>query len=290
MKFFTEAANNNPTEDNKEKINEYDQPASREEISGFREEVEKKIEKKAEEIRISEAEDIEIYKDKVIELAGLDLESLNPEDLKNLSHGSLEFIKDSIDKAISEFWRSEKTGELVTGTTSKLEGSVNETFEFAKKHKKIVSLGELALYASSFGPAVLKDLAGDDVEIEIGNKKISLKDLADDPELLKMIDMKNSINSPLDIAQEFFSKPLVHGDVEILLEKTSSNENSLSLYIQRNSETKNVEIEKIKEKYGKIKEELGLLGEDRGLVGFVINMEKFEENKEEIAETVSLKC
>ncbi len=201
MKLFTEAANNNPTEDNKEKINEYDEPASQEEISGLREEVGKKIEKKAEEIRISETEDIEIYKDKVIELAGLDMESLNPENLENLNCGSLEFIKDSIDKAISEFWRSEKTGELVTGTTSKIEGSINEAFEFVKKHKKIVSLGELTLYASSFGPAVLKDLAGNDVKVKIGDQKISLKDLVDNPELLKEI--KNGhTNLPFEILNE----------------------------------------------------------------------------------------
>ncbi|MCK5490737.1 MAG: hypothetical protein KAI67_02740, partial [Candidatus Pacebacteria bacterium] len=186
-----EDTNSESTIDDEKNIeNKYDQPASQKEISGFREEIEKKIEKKAEEIRISEAEDIEIYKSKVIELADLDLESLEKENLEslNLNQGGLEFIRDSIGEAINKFWRSEKTGKLVTGATSKLEGSVNEAFEFVKKHKKIVSLGELALYASSFGPAVLKDLAGSDIEVEIYGEKVSLKDLADNPKLIETID------------------------------------------------------------------------------------------------------
>ena len=213
-----EDTNSESTIDDEKNIeNKYDQPASQKEISGFREEIEKKIEKKAEEIRISEAEDIEIYKSKVIELADLDLESLEKENLEslNLNQGGLEFIRDSIGEAINKFWRSEKTGKLVTGATSKLEGSVNEAFEFVKKHKKIVSLGELALYASSFGPAVLKDLAGSDIEVEIYGEKVSLKDLADNPKLIETIDRAHNFASPIDILSAY-SPPesFIHNDVE----------------------------------------------------------------------------
>jgi len=282
MKFFSETVNQNPDKNNKEKVNEYDQPASEKNIAGFRGEIIEKIEKKAEEINIS--------KEKLIELAGLDLESLGVENLKDLdlNKGGLDFIKDSIDRALNEFWRSEKTGKLVTGTTSKIEGSINEAFEFVKKHKKIVSLGELALYASSFGPAVLKDLAGSDIKVEIYGEEISLKDLVDNPELLKVIDTNHNTNSPLDVAQEFFSKPLAHGEVEISLRKTIINEDGLSLDVWKNPEAKGVEVKEIKEMYNKIKEELGSFGEDHGLVGFVIDTEKLEENKMKIAETISL--
>ncbi|MCK5085265.1 hypothetical protein KAK05_00990, partial [Candidatus Parcubacteria bacterium] len=221
--FFDQDGSNEPNEKtlvgdqqasekiSKEEVskNEYDQPASLKEISGLRQKIEEQVENKAKDLKIS--------KEKLIELADLDLESLEAENLKDLdlNQGGLEFIRDSIEKAINEFWRSEKTGKLVAGTTSKLEGSINEAFEFAKKHKKIVSLGELALYASSFGPAVLKDLAGDDVEVEIYGEKVSLKDLADNPELIETIDRAHNYASPIDILSAY-SPPesFSHNDVE----------------------------------------------------------------------------
>lgn len=272
----------NDEEKNEQSKNKYDQPASQKEISELREEVEKKIEKKAEEIRISETEDIEIYKDKIIELAGLDLESLNPKNLEDLNCGSLEFIKDSIDKAISEFWRSEKTGELVTGTTSKLEGSVNEAFEFAKKHKKIVSLGELALYASSFGPAVLKDLAGDDVKVEIYDKKISLKDLVNNPELINEIEQSKSANSPVEIGREFSAEPLICDGFAIKLNIMGSDDNDKMNFdfhgLSYGDAKKNQEM------YKKLEADLHNFGFDEFEM---INLDIFEENKEEIAKIIS---
>ncbi|MEA2098304.1 MAG: hypothetical protein U9P70_04520 [Patescibacteria group bacterium] len=92
-----------------------------------------------------------------------------------------------------------RTGKLVTGTTSNLEGSINDVFEFVKKHKKIIALGELALYTSSFGPAVLKDLAGSNVEVEIYGEKVPLKNLVDNPELIKTIDRRHNYVTPIDI-------------------------------------------------------------------------------------------
>jgi len=187
IKIEDASSSSETTSDNfstEEKIqNDYDQLATNEEKGGVvralkidggskfsRKEIEKKIENKANELDLS--------KEKLIELANLDLESLNVENLKDLNCGSLEFIRDSIDEAINEIWKNKETGELVTAAPS----NIDKLLKFTREHKKLVSLSELAIYASSFGPGVLKDLAGDDVKVEINGKKISLKDLADNPE------------------------------------------------------------------------------------------------------------
>ena len=178
---------NNDEEKNAQSKNNYDQPASKEEISRLGEEIEKKVENKANELNIS--------KEKLIELANLDLESLDAENLKGLNRGGIEFIRDSIDEAINEFWRNKKTGKLVTAAPS----SIDNLLKFIREHKKLVSLSELAIYAASFGPAVLKDLAGANVEVDIYGEKISLKDLADNPELIQTIDRAHNYASPIDI-------------------------------------------------------------------------------------------
>ena len=220
------------------------------------------------------------------------MESLKIKSLKDLdlNQGGLEFIRDSIERAINEFWRSEKTGKLVMGTTSKIEGSINEAFEFVKKHKKIVSLAELALYASSFGPAVLKNLAGDDVKVELKGEEISLEDLKDNPELIKMIDKSNSTNTPLSIGKEFFStKSLDCEKVKISLKENFAHSNILYLDIWKNSEAKDIETKEVEEIYNKIKEELRHLNKNSNAEGegIYIEMEDIEGNKTEVAETIS---
>jgi len=186
----------------------YDQPASQEEMFGLKKEIEEKIEEKANELKIP--------KERLIELADLDLESLNKENLEplNLNRGGLEFIRDSIDRAINEYWRSEKTGKLVTAAPS----NIDKLLKFVGEHKKFVSLSELAIYASSFGPAVLKDLAGDNAKVEIYGEKISLKDLADNPELMKTIDRAHNYATPIDILSAY-SPPesFSYNDIEFSL-------------------------------------------------------------------------
>ena len=54
MKLFAETVNQNPEDSKSEKVDEYDQPVSEEKIAGFKEEIEKVIEKKAKEIKLSE--------------------------------------------------------------------------------------------------------------------------------------------------------------------------------------------------------------------------------------------
>ncbi len=292
MKFFSETVNTNPEDLNSEKVNKYDQPVSEKDISGLREDIVEKIEKKAGELNIS--------KDKLIELARLDLESLNPENLENLNRGSLEFIKDSIDKALNEFWKSEKTGKLVTGTTSKLEGSINEAFEFAKKHKKVVSLGELALYASSYGAPALNILVDDDVKVEIKGHKISLKDLEKNPELMAEIDRINSQNSPIDILEKYPSQSFDH------FNNNQDNPDSFSILVEteideNNSAEKTVSFSfnniLTEEKLNKLKNDLESMGinfnaprttaEGEKIETISSSLEYFIENKEQVAKIIA---
>lgn len=166
--------------------NNYDELVPKEEIAGFKEEIEKKIEEKAKELKIS--------REKLIELAELDLESLGKERLEslNLNRGGLEFIRDSIDRSINEFSKSGKPNVLLKESPSQL-------IEFIKEHKGKISLVQLGLYLSAFGSPALKELAGDHAIVDIHGEKISLEDLAKNPELLKELDRAHSSNSPVDI-------------------------------------------------------------------------------------------
>ncbi|MFH1048807.1 MAG: hypothetical protein V1732_04040, partial [Patescibacteria group bacterium] len=71
--------------------------------------------------------------------------------------------------------------------------------EFIKKHKGKISLAQLGLYLSAFGIPALKELAGDHATVDVYGEKISLEDLAKNPELIKEIDRAHSSNSPIDI-------------------------------------------------------------------------------------------
>lgn len=167
------------------------------EAESFQEEIEEKVEEKAEELGIS--------KEKLIELAGLDLESLEAEELKesNLGRGDFdsirsdmgatinEFNKENVDEAISEFERNKKEGEELNGEylqdKNPLGVSKYEKFaEFAGKHKRTIILGELALYLSSHGTSAFNFLVNSDFNAEINGEKVSLKDLVDDPELIEV--------------------------------------------------------------------------------------------------------
>jgi len=238
----------------------------------------------------------------LIELADLDLESLNAENLKDLdlNQGGLEFIRDNIDKAINGFWRSEKTGELVTGTNSKIERSINEAFEFVKKHKKVVSLGELALYASSYGAPALNFLVDSDVKVEIKGHKISLKDLEKNPGLMTEIDRINSQNSPIDILGKYPTQSFDH------FNNNQDNADSFSILIEtkideNNSAEKTVSFSfnniLTEEKLNKLKDDLENIGihfnapkdtaEGEKIETISSSLEYFIENKEQVAKIVA---
>ena len=199
--------------------NEYDQEASDNEVKNLQEEIEEKVRVKAMELGISE--------EKLIEVAGLDLESLGVKKLKegelkepNLRRGELDFIgsdigfainefnKENIGEAIIKFEKNKKEGEE-SGDKGRqdentLEASrLNKFLEFVGKHKKVVSVGELALYLSSYGMPIINALADNDAKVEIDGEKISLKDLADNPEFIKKIDQAKNSGTPIDILREY---------------------------------------------------------------------------------------
>lgn len=173
--------------------NNYDQEVSENEIENLQKEIEEKIEIKAEEL--------EIPKERLIELAGLDLESLEAEKLKelNLRQGELDFIRSDIDAAINEFQKSDKPNTVLKDAPS----SIDKIRKFTGEHKKAISVGQLALYLSSYGMPVLNALADNDAKVEIEGEKISLKDLAENPELMKKIDQARSLNSPIDVLKAY---------------------------------------------------------------------------------------
>ncbi|MEA1936831.1 MAG: hypothetical protein U9N04_01840 [Patescibacteria group bacterium] len=159
MKIFSEAVDKNYGIPSSEKVNEYDQLASSEEISEFKAEIENTVRDKA--------ADLEISEEKLIDLAELDLESLGAENLEDSSNGDLEFIRDSINEAINRFQINEETKELIIDTPS----SIDKLLKFIEKHDKAVKIGELVLYLSSFGTPALAALAEDDVKVEINGEK-----------------------------------------------------------------------------------------------------------------------
>ena len=197
--------------------NEYDQEVSDSEVEVFQKEIEEKVKAKA--------TGLGIPKEKLIEVTGLDLESLETEKLKelNLRRGEFDFIrsdigtainefnKENIDEAISEFEKNKKEGEE-SGDKGRQDknpsesSKLNKFLEFIRKHKKVVSVGELALYLSSYGMPIINALADNDAKVEIEGEKISLKDLADNPELIEGIGQ--NVDSPVEAEQEHFSEEL----------------------------------------------------------------------------------
>ena len=210
MKFESSESLDTEEKNEDKPENEYDQEASENEIENFQKEIEGKIEEKAGELEIS--------KEKLIDLAGLDLESLEAEKLKelNLRQGELDFIKSDIDQAINEFQKSDKPNTVLKDAPS----SIDKIRKFAEEHKKAIGVGQLALYLSSYGMPVLNALADNDAKVEIEGEKISLKDLAENPELMRKVDQVRSLNSPIDVLKAYSP-----------LENFEHNENEFSFSI-----------------------------------------------------------
>lgn len=244
--------------------NEYDQEVSAGEIENLQKEIEEKVKEKAKELGIS--------KEKLIELAGLDLESLEAEKLKelNLRQGEFDFIKDSIDQAINEFQKSEKPNTVLKDAPS----IVDKIRKFAEKHKKVVSIGQLTLYLSSYGAPVLSALADNDVQVEIYGEKISLKDLADNPELIKEIDKLHNSNSPIDIFRDYFDEEYSHKNFLMNLE------------IENSEKGKGKILFDFIGRWGNLEEDLKVF-KSSDYSGNEIDYDTFQNNKEKIAEMVS---
>jgi len=176
-------------EDSPEKNIRYDNLALAEQTSLFRDRVKKIIKNKAEELGMSE----EI----LINLAELDLESLDPIKLDklNLKQGEFDFIEASIVESINQFEKSDDPKKL----TKEGPSSIDEIVEFTNKHNKKVGMGMLLLYLSSFGIPVMEALAKTDASVDVYGEKVSIRDLMDNPELMKNIDRVKNLNSPIGI-------------------------------------------------------------------------------------------
>lgn len=273
----SEKINNEPEinpegfDDNERNGNNYDKPASKEEIAGFREEIEKKIEGKARELNIS--------KEKLIELAELDLESLDEERLEslNLNRGGIEFIRDSIDGSINEFSKSGKPDVLLKESPSRF-------IELIKKHKGKISLAQLGLYLSAFGIPALKELADQHATVEIYGEKISLEDLAKNPELIKETGLFHKSSTPINV-------PLEHFNVEFLFKidtKISADNNSEKyIYFDKlinhhifDESNENINFNKMEKEFG----EIGIsLNNEKGGCSF----DNFYENQKAIINIIS---
>lgn len=178
--------NMNLTEDgNKE--SKYNRIVSIEELGEFNRKIEEKIKERAKELGISEQ--------KLIDIAELDLESLDPVKLDklNLKQGELNFIEESITESINQFEKSNDPGKLFKESPT----NVDEIVEFANEHNKTVGVGMLLLYLSSFGVSAMDALAKADASVDVYGEKVSIKDLMDNPKLMKDIEMANNFNSPI---------------------------------------------------------------------------------------------
>ena len=154
---------------------------------------------------------LKISKDVFYKLAGFNLNELKTDlnDEKNsdselfkksFQRGEFKFWKEDLYRGLNDIQRDEKTKDLKEKKLSKFERFV----ESIKKHKKVVSSGELLLYLSSYGAPALNFLVDSDVKVEIGDKKILLEDLADDPELIKKNKNINAAYADLCGLQEIY--------------------------------------------------------------------------------------
>lgn len=173
-----------------------DDLASVEEMAGFRKGIEASVASKAQELGVPEQE--------VLDAAQLDLASLEGAEL---SRGDLEFIKDNLEKSIAHTWRSKITGNkyLPEEFSWKVESKDPESYldrmvRFANKHHRVASLFQLAVYASAWGPAVIKSLATDNKALNVGDREITLAEIAKNPELMQKIDKERNLVTPLDIS------------------------------------------------------------------------------------------
>lgn len=175
----------------------YDEPVDEKELKSFKAETEEKIGQKAAELGVRS--------EQLMAAAQLDLDSL---DGRKFTRGEFEFIRHNLDSSTREIWESKVTGNkyLPPEFWQKVEIKESKAYldrlvNFIDKHPRAVSLLELATYVSAWGPAVFKDLAGNHGMLHVGDKKITMEELASNPDLLKKIDKERSMMTPLDISQ-----------------------------------------------------------------------------------------
>lgn len=156
--------------------------------------------------------------------------------------------------------------------------------KFTEKHKKAVGIGELALYLSAFGAPALKELAGDHAQVDVDGQKISLEDLAKNPDLIKETGLFHKSSTPINV-------PLEHFNAEFLfkIDTKIGADNNSEKYIYFDKLINNHIFDESNENinFSKMEKELGemgisLNGEEGGC-----SFDSFYENREAIINIIS---
>lgn len=145
----------------------YEALAEKGDVENFLQEVDDSIRARAGELGIEGDEEIELFRQKVFDLAELNFKNLDSQEFAEYldsmyaTNGDLGFIKSTIDDTLDDIYKNHK-GEITTDSRFL---KVKAAIEFAGKHKKVLNLGVLAIYLSTFGSGVLKALSGDGAKI-----------------------------------------------------------------------------------------------------------------------------
>ncbi|MFA6897474.1 MAG: transglutaminase-like domain-containing protein [Patescibacteria group bacterium] len=187
----------------------YEALAEEKDIKEFLQEVDNSICARAEELKIEGDQEIEFFRQKVFWLAKLDFKNLDDQkfaqylDSIHVTNGDLDFIKGTIDDTLDEIYLSRK-GKI---TTDSRFPKVKAAIEFVGEHKKVLNLGVLALYLSTFGSGVLKALSGDGAKIIMDSDGIKedAKDSTDNADTLNSMSgvRGENISQALDVLEEF---------------------------------------------------------------------------------------
>jgi len=225
---------------------------------------EKNIESKSEELKIS--------KDVFYKLAGFDLKKWKEHSNDLPMRGEFEEDKSWTYHNLDEIQKDKNTKDLKEKKLSKFE----KFMKSISKHKKTIAFGELSLYLSSYGTPALNFLVDNDVKVEIKGHKISLKDLADNPEFTKEMDESQS-NTTIDILEKYsYPKILKDSGTQFHLEINRWNEETVHFgdYTLRD------------ENFDKLKGDLERIGVSLEK-GEGVALNDFLENKEQIIKFIS---
>jgi len=134
-----------------------------------------------------------ITEDALKDYLSLDIDNLESYNLTN--HG-LEITRENLENAVKGFWKLYRDKKECLPYSDTFFDKIKEVTK-----SKVIPMGMLTVYLSSFGSAFLKELAGSEVKLEYGGKHILIKDLVKDPSLMEEIDKDyNEFGNPSDTA------------------------------------------------------------------------------------------
>lgn len=173
------------------------------ELNDFQKETERAIAQKAAGLKISPAA--------LGELAEIDLPSLEGGKLAalGLKRGELEFIRQSLRESLGQFWRDQDSGKLMAATAPSY---AERVMDYVNQHKTATTLAALTADILANGSGVIADLAANSAVVEMGGARISLAELAQDPALMREIDLRQDMGTPADVLQEFNSREMFENE------------------------------------------------------------------------------